>query len=77
MIPSEVMEQYRRKETLIDKSIPIEQWTKLGMGIFSIEDKDFLITVDYKTNYFEMDLLKDKIAERVILKCKINSSWKF
>ncbi len=48
--------------------------TKLGMDIFIIEDKDFLITVDYTTNYFERDLLKDKTAEGVILKCKINFS---
>ena len=44
------------------------------MDIFIIEDKDFLITVDYTTNYFERDLLKDKTAEGIILKCKINFS---
>ena len=44
------------------------------MDIFTIEDKDFLITVDCITNYFEMDLFKDKTAEGVILKCRLISA---
>ena len=44
------------------------------MDIFTIEDKDFLITVVCTTHNFEMYLLKDKTAEGVILKFKINFS---
>ena len=58
-ILAETMEQEetKKEETLIDISRSIEPWTKLGMDIFIIEDKDFLIKVDYTTNYFERDLL--------------------
>ena len=44
------------------------------MDLFTLGDKDFLITVDYTTNYCEMELLSDKTSDGVITKCKINFS---
>ena len=48
MTLAEAMEQFRRNnsEILIKISRAIKPWTKLGMNIFTIEDKDFLSTVD-------------------------------
>ena len=44
------------------------------MDLFTLGDKDVLITVEYTTNYFEMDLPPDKTSDGVITKCKINFS---
>ena len=54
------------KEPLISHRIPNRPWETVGTDIFHFEDRDYLCTVDYYSNYFEIDPLKDKTASKVV-----------
>lgn len=54
------------KEPLISHKIPDRPWETVGSDIFHSEDRDYLCTVDYYSNYFEIDPLKDKTASEVV-----------
>ena len=41
-------------------------WQKVGCDIFTLDEKDFLCTVDYHSGYFEVDHLERKIARSII-----------
>ena len=43
------------KEPMISHHIPTRPWEKVGMDLFELNNRDFLITVDYYSNYFEVD----------------------
>ena len=60
------------KEPMISHHIPTRPWEKVGMDLFELNNRDFLITVDYYSNYFEVDRLTSKIAKEVINKTKAN-----
>ena len=32
-------------------------WEKVGVDLFTLDNKDYLITVDYYSNYWEVDRL--------------------
>ena len=54
------------KEPMISHHIPTRPWEKVGMDLFELNNRDFLITVDYYSNYFEVDRLTSKTAKEVI-----------
>ena len=54
------------KEPLICHKIPSRPWEIVGSYIFHFQCKDYLCTVDYYSNYFDVDSLKDKDATEVI-----------
>ena len=62
------------KETLHSHDIPNLPWTKLGTDLFSISEKNYLVTVDYYSDFFELDELKSKSAPEVIEKLKHHMS---
>ena len=41
-------------------------WQKLGCDIFTLDEKDYLCTVDYYSGYFEIDHLERKTARPII-----------
>lgn len=45
-------------------------WEKMGTDIFTINNREYLITVDYCSNFFEVDYLPDTLSETVITKLK-------
>lgn len=47
-------------------AIPEQPWLKLGIDIFSVKTDDYLVTVDYYSDFFELDLLPDTTAATVI-----------
>ena len=47
------------KETLMSHDIPNRPWEKVGTDLFSIKEKNYLITVDYFSNFWEIDRLYD------------------
>ena len=49
---------------------PSRPWEKIGVDLFSFDNKDFLITVDYFSNYWEIDKLNNTLATTVVLKLK-------
>lgn len=39
---------------------PIDRpWKKVAVDIYTVDDKDYLITVDYVSNFWEIDRLRD------------------
>ena len=48
--------------------IPSRPWERIGVDLFTFDNKDFLITVDYFSNYWEIDKLNNTLASTVILK---------
>ena len=45
-------------------------WEKVGVDLFTLDNKDYLITVDYYSNYWEVDRLTNTKTATVILKLK-------
>ena len=57
-------------EPLIPHEIPSRPWQIIAANIFTVNNKDFLCTVDYYSNYFEIDPLFHKTAGEVKKKLK-------
>ena len=63
-----------QKEPLISHEILDQVWAKVAVDLFSFEGQDYLVIVDYLTNYWEVDnLSKDTTARNVIYKLKQQS----
>lgn len=60
----------QQKETLHPHEIPSRPWEKVGTDLFSFDNKDYLVTVDYFSNFWEVDYLPDTKACTVIRKLK-------
>ncbi|KAK3084785.1 hypothetical protein FSP39_018986 [Pinctada imbricata] len=58
------------KEPLISHEIPDRPWQKIGTDLFQFDDRNYLITVDYYSDFFEIDRLHDKKSKEVISKLK-------
>ena len=59
------------RETLMSHEIPARPWQKVGTDLFSLKDKNYLVTVDYFSNFWEIDSLgQDTSAKTVIRKLK-------
>ena len=56
----------QQKEPLMTHKIPETLWSKVGQDLFTLGDESYLVTVDYYSDYFELDLLSDTTAESVI-----------
>ena len=55
--------------------IPKCPWSRVGMDLFSCLGEEYLITVDYYSDLWELDLLlANPTTASVITKCKINFS---
>ena len=50
--------------------VPDRMWQKVGTDLFQMDDKDFLLTVDYYSNFWEIDRLEDTRSATVIRKLK-------
>ena len=58
------------KETLKSTPVPKRPWERIATDLFSYKGKDFLITVDYYSNFWEIDQLASTSAPTVITKLK-------
>ena len=47
--------------------IPQRPWEKIGIDIFTIKGRNYLITVDYYSQFFEVDFLKDDLTSTNII----------
>ena len=61
------------KEPLMSHDIPERAWEKIGCDLLSCRSKDYLITVCYKSNFWELDRLTDTKSTTVIKKLKADS----
>ena len=57
----------QQKEPLMTHDVPNQPWSKLGIDLFALNKKDYLVTVDYFSDYFELDELQSTTASAVIL----------
>ena len=59
-----------QKETLT-QHMPAEQvWEKVGVDLFTIANRDYLVCVDYYSGFWEIDYLPSTSSKAVILKLK-------
>lgn len=58
------------KEPMISHKIPSRPWQIIACDLFECQNKDYLITVDYYSNYIEVDHLHSKISSSIISKLK-------
>ena len=55
--------QDQPKESLISHVIPEQRWEKVGSDLFEYDGSDYLVTVDYFSNFFELDELRRKTSK--------------
>ena len=58
------------KEPLHLHDTPSRPWEKIGTDIFTISGRNYLVTVDYYSQFFEIDFLQELNSESVITKLK-------
>ncbi|KAF7712008.1 hypothetical protein HF521_001019, partial [Silurus meridionalis] len=69
----EVCQRHRyqqSKEPMRPHEKPKESWGKVGMDLFQLNDKDYLLLMDYHSNYPEFVQLTSTTSEQVIAKTK-------
>lgn len=57
-------------EPLQVHEVPKRPWERVGTDLFAIEGRNYLITVDYFSQFFEIDFLSDTTSQAVITKLK-------
>ena len=58
------------KETMITANDATEPWEKVGLDLFQLAGKDYLIAIDYMSNYPEVALLNSCTSSSVIMHLK-------
>ena len=69
----EICNEYQmanQKETLMSHEVPDRPWSKIGTDLFTVGDDKYLITVDYTSNFWEVDHLENTESKEVIKKLK-------
>ena len=59
-----------QKETLTQHEPADQPWEKVGVDLFSIANRDYLVTVDYYSGFWEIDYLPTTSSEAVVTKLK-------
>ena len=59
-------------EPVITNDVPDRPWQRVGSDIMTFGSRNYLITTDCHSSFFEIDLLSDMSAETVIYKLKKN-----
>ena len=57
-----------QKETLIPHEIPDYPWQTVATDVFTLEKQDYLLVVDYYSNFFEFEKLGNTTSS-CIIKC--------
>ncbi|XP_031560474.1 uncharacterized protein K02A2.6-like, partial [Actinia tenebrosa] len=60
----------QQRETLMSHEIAERPWEKIGADLFTIDGKDYLVMVDYFSNFWEIDHLPDTKASTIIRQMK-------
>ena len=67
-------ESKQQKEPLIQHEFPDRPWSKVASDLFQVNYTNYLITVDYASNFWEVDYLENTTSRTVIRKLKANFS---
>ena len=62
------------KEPLMTHPIPERPWSRVAIDIFTLHGEDYLLTVDFYSDFWEVDRLNDMTAATVIELCKMHFS---
>ena len=54
------------ERTAYSHEVPNQPWSKLETDIFTLHKQDYLVTVDYFSDYLELDVLPDTTYAPVI-----------
>ena len=64
-------ETSQQKEKLCPHEIPDRPWSKVAVDLFELNNRHYLVTVDYYSNYWEVDRMESSTTSKaVILKLK-------
>ncbi|PIK56749.1 hypothetical protein BSL78_06330 [Apostichopus japonicus] len=58
------------KEPLMPHAIERRPWSKVGVDLFHVHDRNYVVTVNYFSGFWEIDFLQDTTSNRVIHKLK-------
>ena len=61
----------QQKETLISHDVPDRPWAKVGVDLFTFNQTNYLIIVDYFSGFWEIDPLENTTASHIIRKMKM------
>ena len=56
------------REPLEPHDVPTRPWAKVAADLFTCNERNYLITVDYFSSFFEVDFLTDTLSRTVIEK---------
>ena len=62
-------ETSHQKESLIPHEVPSRPWQQVGVDLFELNKKEYMITVDHN-NFWEIDRLTSTTSSAVVLKLK-------
>ena len=65
-LPCQESKPANQKETLIIHDKTNKPWEKIGCDLFSLMNRDYLITVDYESNFIEVEYLASTSSKKVI-----------
>ena len=61
----------QQKETLISHDVPDRPWAKVGVDLFTFNQTNYLIIVDYFSGFWEIDPLENTTASNIIRNMKM------
>ena len=56
----------QQKEPMISHNIPTRAWEQVGCDLFELKGKQYLVCVDYFSDYYEIDRMKQTTSDDVI-----------
>ena len=67
---AEKYERSNQKEPLMPHEIPSRPWEQVGVDLFELDQKQYMITVDYYSNFWDIHHLKSTTSTSIALKLK-------
>ena len=62
----QIYQHQQKSESEIKHKIPERPWSKIGTDLFAMTGRDFVIVVDYTSNYFDLSMIPDKKSSTVV-----------
>ena len=60
----------QQKEPLISTEVPSRPWSIVAQDLFTLNRKSYLITVDFYSDFWELDALPDTSGETIVAHTK-------
>ncbi len=64
----------QQKHTIMAHDLPDRPWEQVGVDLMQLQKRDYLITVDYYSNFWEVDYLPTTKSNSVVKKLKAHFS---